>query len=363
MSRSISILTASWCAAFLCIFGLASVQAEVIVETDIDHDAEMAAASESAKNATEGEVIIVLYPPRSHLQSPLAFAARQSSVADILFPRITPLSTGEMEFVDGASPHGRSELPLGAAFDLRPEIYQLIDRLDDEGYWMTSVVSEYPFYDQTPNPDRRSVQAREILAEVDLNAVIFVEFAFLLTPELDQLRVVAKVGVYSRKTSRSYPRKRVDIAFEYFSKSQGLVLRPWNTGEKEAIISSIEQTYSNKLDRWPHNQKVYASERRTALQKLDGRDVIFERMAIDEGWSKEVLEFELRQAIDHLSQIMSSTIKDFNIPRARGSGLTTFDYVDWNGREKILKGEIFSRSDGRIVYRDKKGNVYSFPEA
>ena len=341
-----------------------TAHAQPIFEENIDHESER-----HRKSVRENSFLVVLHPLPAHVSRPDALWRRQKDANDVLFPGISPASSETMKFLSAAPSSDALGLPISPEIEIDDRIAGLIRRLDDNNDWFITETITYPFFDDPGFRDQRKVQANEYAEAYDVNGVLFLEFAFLFTPRLDQLRVVCKVGAYQTvgKKFILLPTSKSDMIVDYLSESQGPVLRPWHDGEKEEIILAIEEVYEQQVARWPHNKRDYKRERKKALAEIVDRTEIPIATAIQEGWTSAEIEKQLRIGITQIESLLANPMAKLSDEKSRKRKVkgkrTEFTYVDWNGRRVKKRARIIKSTDGRTVYQDWEGNIYSIPDA
>lgn len=245
-------------------------------------------------------------------------------------------------------------------YDLPEIVRALMDSLDDDAAWEIEIATEYPLIYDPLTGDEKTQFASSMLRDELLTGVMFFDFSFSFEPRLDQIRVRVTVDIVTRGV---IGKKWNGVVYEYLSSSQGLVLRKWRPGEKEELIAAVEETYREKLERWPHNKKAYARDRRAALKVLERRDSIFEDTAISEGWTNESITQTVVAALVDLNRYLHHDLKSTEPDKAKDKDRVEFVRRYENGRARTVRGYVREQLDDRIVYNDLYGSVFSFPQA
>jgi hypothetical protein len=196
----------------------------------------------------------------------------------------------------------------------------------------------------------------------DVAYVIYLDLTYFISPELNQIRLIADSFVYTRSELSDNASVFYRRSYEYLSPSQGLVLREFDEGEKESLIEAIEAEYEHKLERFPNNRKAYSKDRRRALKILKNRDIILPMMAMNEGWPGDSVTVGLQTATEHVFQIMRDDLQIIEKMHDEDGEYTRFSCFTRTGKLKEYEGYVVGVLGTNTIYRDQHGNLFSMPD-
>jgi len=312
-------------------------------------------------------VQIVVQPVQQHLLGPKPFGGQPSTLFfslgsimnDVGFASLgaiidssrafhSPTSEGVMR-TDGA----RS---TGNVFDFQRAVLDGVNDLDIEAGWLIADITEYEY------SDSKRMLSKGIFRMSDVAYIMYLDFTYFISPELNQLRLIADTFVYARSELSKDVAMLYSRSYEYLSPSQGLVLRKFDVGEKESLIEAIEAQYEHKLERFPMNRKAYSKDRRRALKILKNRDIILPMMAINEGWPGDSVAVGLQTATEHIFQIMRDDLQNIDNVHDEDEEYTSFLCFNRSGKLKKYEGYVLGVLGTNTIYRDEHGNLFSMPD-
>jgi len=230
-----------------------------------------------------------------------------------------------------------------------------INELDRETDWRIYNVEQGDFAELAGRVANRRFRS------IPVNFVLFVSARYYFAPDLNQIVLRSEARIYSRSKIKGRLPATYTRRYEYLSKSKGNILRPFRTGEKEALIADVEARFTALVEQYPANRKAYSKERRHAIRILKKRDVIPPIMALSEGWPGLSFTDELVRATDQLEQMLKVDLHDFPPSRPVKGHFIPFNGLSSSGKPKKLRGHIVDKLGTNTVYRDRYGDMYSVP--
>ncbi len=313
-------------------------------------------------------VVIVFQPPQEALGGHNFLKKPAVSWASHLFPfgmefaglgTAIEASTGLLYLNSEERRLEETPKSVDHSFHFERAIQRGVSSLEDSAEWYSiSTQSENFMNDQTVNA--RGIAMR-VFRQSGAQYAIFLNFDYLMTPGLDQVRLRVHLKVYKHKSEYSRPPVFLSRVYDYLSLSRGEPLRPWQPEEKEKLIAEIESYHARKLAQYPHNKKAYDTDRKKALGGLKARNVILPRMAMVEGWPGDTLGAELHNATGAMMDIVREDLRILASRPKLDSESVKFSGIDDVGKRKSYKGQLVSSNVSHEVYRRSNGNTFIIP--
>jgi len=190
------------------------------------------------------------------------------------------------------------------------------------------------------------------------------DFDFAMTPLINQVRVHVDQRIYLRSDEKKSKRNRKPQSlrsFTYYSPVHALVTRPYNDGEKEALVDAVKSGYAERMVAHPEEAEDLQKSMEAELEDLEESTVIPEPVAFRETWTAEMLTSYLDQSIDHIAFMLRHDWEAATVPEEEVRTEDEFLIVNANGMTFKDKGKNVARLDQNTVFRSQWGNIYSVP--
>lgn len=206
--------------------------------------------------------------------------------------------------------------------------------------------------------------ANDAFESGDAAAVAVLDFDFAMTPLINQVRVHVDQRIYLRSDEKKSKRNRKPQSlrsFTYYSPVHALVTRPYNDGEKEALVDAVKSGYAERMVAHPEEAEDLQKSMEAELEDLEESTVIPEPVSFRETWTAEMLTSYLDQSIDHIAFMLRHDWEAATVPEEEVRTEDEFLIVNANGMTFKDKGKNVARLDQNTVFRSQWGNIYSVP--
>lgn len=198
----------------------------------------------------------------------------------------------------------------------------------------------------------------------DAAAVAVLDFDYAMTPQINQVRVHVDQRIYLRSDVKKSDRNRKPTSFRsftYYSPVHALVTRPFNDGEKEALIEALKSGYGERMLAHPEEADDLQKSMEAELEDLQESTAIPEPIAFRETWTDQMLKTYLDQSIDHMAFMLRHDWETATVPEEEVRTEDEFMVVNANGMLLRDKGKDVARLDQNTIFRSQWGNIYSVP--